>query len=341
MYRLIQTINYRHITILITALLISYACKSKLNMLPIAPVDVKIDNTWSMAMGMNQDVKTINELISNDTVLASIISTAILGSETGINDSLLISYLNDPVRLRLHDTADLVFSKFDWQSLKNPLGRFKASFPDRSIPIFYPLITDFNYGLFQFQNQQGEDAIGIGKEMFLGLTGLYDQVSINNPNFSSYINRTFNIQHLPEKIMFALATEAVPVPSSNRLLDHIISEGIKLFLVKEWMPGLPDSIWFECTQNQFNWIKANELDIWRFLLTDKLLYKNSSKDIANLTQPAPHSQGMPPEAPGRAVNYIGYKIIDSYVNKNKISLQELVNEKNYDLILQNAQYKPR
>ena len=341
MYQQIQTISYRHITILIAALLISYACKSKLNTLPVVPVDVKIDNIWSNATQANQNVNQIKELISRDTILAGIISTAILGSDRGINDSLLISYIKDPERKRLNDSADYIFGKFDWQSLKKPLGRYKSSFPDKSVPIFYPMITDFNYGLFQFQNQNGAEAIGIGKEMFLGLTGLYDQISISNPNFSSYINRTFNLQHLPEKIMFALATELVPDPPSNRLLDHILNEGKKLYLVKEWMPDLPDSIWFECTLNQFQWIKQNEFDIWRFLLSDKLFYKNSSKDIANLTKPAPHSQGMPPEAPGRAVNYIGYKIIDSYMKKNKISLRELVCENNYDLMLQNANYKPR
>lgn len=341
MYQLFRSIHYRQITILIFILLISISCKSKLNTIDIASVDVKIDNTWINAMTVIQNPNTIKELITADTILAGIISTAVLGSNPGINDSLLLSYINDPDRKKLHDTTELIFSHFDWQTLKIPLGRYQASFPDKTIPVFYPVISDFNYGLFQFKNQKGEEAIGVGKEMFAGLTGIYDQLSIANPNFSSYINRTFNLIHLPEKIMTALASDVVEEPRSNRLLDHILVEGKKLYLVRQWMPDLTDSIWFECTQEQINWIKDNELDIWRFLLTDKLLYKNSNKDIANLTKPAPHSQGMPPEAPGRAVNYIGYKIIESYAKNNKVSLPELANEHDYDQILQKAKYKPR
>ncbi|MBL0109650.1 MAG: hypothetical protein IPP42_01785 [Saprospiraceae bacterium] len=45
------------------------------------------------------------------------------------------------------------------------------------------LITDFNYGIFNFQTVDGHDAIGIGTEMFMGKTALYDQLSIANPNF--------------------------------------------------------------------------------------------------------------------------------------------------------------
>lgn len=341
MYQLFRPINYRQITILIFILLISISCKSKLNTIDIASVDVKIDNTWINAMSVNQNPNTIKELITADSLLAGIVSTAVLGSNKGINDSLLLSYINDPARKKLHDTTEHIFSHFDWNIMKNPLGRYQTSFPDKPIPVFYPIITDFNYGLFQFQNQKGQESIGVGKEMFAGLTGIYDQISITNPNFSSYINRTFNLNHLPEKIMMALATDLVTEPGSNRLVDHILAEGKKLYLVRQWMPDLTDSIWFECTQEQIDWIKENELDIWRFLLTDKLLYKNSSKDIANLTKPAPHSQGMPPEAPGRAVNYLGYKIIESYTKNNKVSLQELANENDYDQILQKAKYKPR
>lgn len=331
---------HSHITIGVVLMLIYIACKNETSFLESKPVTVKTETQWQNAfIEKDLDIKT---LLKTDTILSAIISTAILGNNGGINDSLLASYIKSEQRKKLMDTCMAVFKGFNWQqSLSLPFGRYLASFPDKTTPILYPLITDFNYGIFQFENQNHEDAIGIGLEMFLGNTALYDQLSIQNPNFSSYINRTFNLTYLPSKIMYAIAGDQMSEPSSNRLIDHIIHEGKKLYLVKAWMPDLPDTIWYECTTLQMDWIKSNELDMWRFLLTDKLLYKNSSKEIANLTQPAPYSQGMPPEAPGRAVNYIGYKIIEGYIKNTHSSLPAMAVEKNFDRILSESKYKPK
>ncbi len=333
----------RLITLGIGLMLMLNSCKSEFNSEKIIPENVILEESWFNSISPNPDIDQVNNLMKKDSSLTQIIVGAILGvSKSSPVDSAVLHYLSDSINLRLKDSCEKAFSNFDWnKSLGLPLAKFKADFPEKSVPAFYTLITGFNYGIFYFQDQYGLDAIGIGKEMFLGNTALYDHLSITNPNFSSYINRTFNTTHLPEKIITAIVVDILPDPPSNRLLDYILNEGKKLYLIKKWMPELADSTWFETTQDQFLWTKNNELDIWRFLLTDKLIYKNSSKDIANLTQPAPHSMGMPPEAPGRAINYIGYKIIENYMKSTGASCKDLALEKDYDKILQSSKYKPR
>ena len=304
-----------------------------------------MDESFFNAIG-SPESKTdsdILKLLNLDTSLTSIMRHAILNASDSTDElKLFKSYFNDSIRIKIKDTVQSIFKPWDWQNeLGKPIARYHQSFPSKDIPVLYTVLSDFNYGIFLFQNQKGQDALGIGKEMFIGNPVWYDPLSVSNPNFSSYINRSFSIAHLSSKIMNALATDVLPPPATNRLLDHLLYEGKKLYLVKKWLPEIQDTILHEYTSNQWKWVKGNELDIWRFLLSDKLLYKTKLKDVYDLVQPSPHSQGMPNEAPGRAVNYIGLRIIESLMTKNNISDQELVEMQDGEAILRLAKYNPR
>lgn len=321
------------------------ACKIKSAFEKITPVKITVDESYYNAIGEQSMVHDSNILsvIHRDSVLTGILSKSILvGSDSIDQVRIFHDYFNDTNRIRLKATIDKVFNQVPWvDALGSPVARYLASFPGRDTPSVYTIISDFNYSIFLFQDEHKRDAIGIGKEMFLGNPAYYDPLSTSNPNFSSYLNRTFNTNHLVSKIIFALATDVVRSPANNRILDHMLYEGKKLYFVKKWLPGIQDTLLHEYSGEQWDWVQHNELDIWRFLLADKLLYKMSGKDVANLVEPAPHSQGMPPEAPGRAANYIGLRIIEAYMKKNKLTDQELAGLQDYDGILRMAKYSPR
>jgi hypothetical protein len=53
-------------------------------------------------------------------------------------------------------------------------------------------------------------------DMFLGaIFPFYDPLALSNTNFSSYINRTFNQDHLVAKILNALITD-LPIPATEQ-----------------------------------------------------------------------------------------------------------------------------
>jgi hypothetical protein len=333
------------ITILIVEMCAISACKLNSDVDAVTPVPIKVDESYFDAIGdraMASD-SNILRMMYRDTALSDILSGSILvGGDSTNRLNLFRAYFNDSNRIRLKDTIDKVFHPVHWiNALGSPVARYLASFPGRDTPSVYTMISDFNYSIFLFRDDHRHDAIGVGKEMFLGDPAYYDPLSTANPNFSTYLNRTFNTDHLVSKIMVALATDVIRAPSSNRLLDHILYEGKKLYFVKKWMPGIQDTLLHEYSREQWDWVQKNELDIWRFLLADKLLYKTSGRDVANLVDPAPHSQGMPPEAPGRAVNYIGLRIIEACMKKNKYTDQQLADEQDYDGLLSLAKYIPR
>jgi uncharacterized protein YjaZ len=50
---------------------------------------------------------------------------------------------------------------------------------------------------------------------------------------------------------------------------------------------------------------------------------------------------MPDDAPARVAYYIGYKIVEDYMQNNKISIQDLIYLDNSRAFLQKSKYKPK
>jgi len=50
---------------------------------------------------------------------------------------------------------------------------------------------------------------------------------------------------------------------------------------------------------------------------------------------------MPQDSPSRIAYYIGYEIVKSYMQKNRdVTLNELMNDTDYNSILNKSKYKP-
>ena len=65
-------------------------------------------------------------------------------------------------------------------------------------------------------------------------------------------------------------------------------------------------------------------------------------DIMKLTSDGPFTSIFPQESPSRAGVWIGWQIIRKYMVENpNMTIQDLMNEKDAQLILAKSKYKPR
>lgn len=247
--------------------------------------------------------------------------------------------------------ADSILSKVN-QTFTNFSGieeEFKRAFtyakyymPDRVTPDLYTFISEFGFQGFIFEGKGGKDAIGIGLDMFLANSLDYKRVEPDNPGFSSYITRSWNPDHLVRKTLEVWLSDFVePVQGSN-LLDQMVYQGKKIYILKQFLPETPDSIIFEYSPKAMEWCENNELQMWSFFVEKNLLNDNNPIQIGKYINPSPDSPGMPREAPGKTGNYLGYKIVKAYMDKNKtITLENLAAETNADKIYKESKYKPR
>lgn len=188
----------------------------------------------------------------------------------------------------------------------------------------------------------GDGDIALGLEMFLGPDYNYQRVDPRETIFSAYLARTYTPAHLVSKLMQPLIEEQVPKPRGGRLIDEIVYEGKRLYLLKKTLPGTPDSIIHEVTGAQMQWLRNNETPIYAHLQQEKHFYSTDPTLIKKYTLPAPSTQGMPAEAPGRAVNYLGLQIVKAYVRANpRTTMRQLLEISDGQTILAGARYKPR
>lgn len=253
------------------------------------------------------------------------------------------AFISDPQMKKLKDTTELVIGNDQQiqEQLNQAVKNIKYYFPGFNDPVFYTFISEYSYQNFIFDDQN-KDGIGIGLDMFLGAEFDYKKLDPQNSNFSDYITRTFNKDHIVPKTVQTIIDDMAGYHQGNRLIDFMLANGKKLYLKKKFLPELNDTLIFEYTKAQMKWVEDNELEMWSFFIDENLMYESAMHKINKYINLSPNAPGMPKEAPGKTGNYIGYKIISSFMEKNPdLSLEALLLENDSDEILTSANYKPK
>lgn len=261
-------------------------------------------------------------------------------------DSLYLrmrDFMESPFYTSMSDTISLVFSDFETieNELQSAFQFYRYYFPDRTLPLVYYFISEFTYSSVIFEHETGTDGLGIGLDMFLHGYFDYSLLSYFNTAFSAYNIRTLNKDHLTRKTMDVIWDDILGPPPMGRTIDIMLYHAKMHHLNKLTQPYAHDSIIFEYTPSQLRWAEDNEAQIYNYLIENKLLYTTDLGKYARLVNPAPHSAGMPPEAPGRVVNWLAYKMLRAWVrnNPNK-TLNDLIELKDGHEFLMQSRYRP-
>ena len=244
----------------------------------------------------------------------------------------------------LVDTIDILYHDFDKinADFRKAYQFVNYYFPEIDIPDIYTFVSGFAHQQFIFENGKGNNGFGIGLDMFLGSSFDYGSIAPENPAFSNYLARTFNKDHIVRKSINSLLDDFIPNSKKVRMLDQMIYNGKKLYLLNKILPEVSDTIVMEYSKKQWEWAEENEIEMWAFFLKENLFYETNSQKINKYINPSPHSPGMPPRAPGRTANYIGWKIINAYMQRfPETTFEDLVKMDDAQALLQKSRYKPK
>jgi hypothetical protein len=130
--------------------------------------------------------------------------------------------------------------------------------------------------------------------------------------------------------------------NSNDVLSEMIHEGKLMYFVKCMLPETNDELIFGFTPDQLRFCVKNENEMWHYLVENNLLFNSTQLTIRKLTGEAPFTSYFSKESPGRAAVWIGFRIIESYMLKNKdTSLSGLMKTTDCQAILEKARYSPK
>lgn len=253
-----------------------------------------------------------------------------------------IEIINDPGFISLIDTCALIYN--DVKELEEEFERafkyYQHYTGDTSLPNLYTFVSGFAYQNFVFRDGQ-KDGIGIGLDMFLGSEFPYKSIDPKNPAFSQFLTQYFDKKYLVRKTLLAWIDDKIPTAQSAQLIEMMIRNGKILYILEKLLPQTPKDIILEIQPDQYQWCLKNEPELWTFLLKNDLLYSTDFTRINKLVNPAPNVPGMPEEAPGGVANYVGWRIVQDFMEREDYSLNELISMTDYQQIMDQSKYRPR
>lgn len=315
------------------------------------PVEFELTRTEKLIAELDTNQTNIlSQLYSTDSVFYSLFFEQILQvpiSRMGENekDDFIKGFIRDKRISRIQNEVDSVYGDFikEQDALAESFQFAKYYFPDKKTPNIFTFISEFTYQRFIFQDGPN-DGIALGLDMFLGEDYPYAKYIPNNTSFSSYLTDRYNKNNIVRNTAETLAEDWLGgTPKGQTLLEQMLYHGKKLYIINKLIPYEEDYIVMGYTPEKYQWCEENEQEMWSYFFKEKLFYSTDINKISKLVNPSPHSSGMPPEAPGRTANYMGWKIIEAFMSKNDFEPKEILSLDKFSAqqILEMSKFKPK
>lgn len=218
------------------------------------------------------------------------------------------------------------------KELEQGFKYFNHYFPKRIIPEIYTMVTAFAYNVVC-----DDSLIAIGLDTYLGGDyKIYPQTGIPKYKFEKFDQKYI----VSDALKAWLFTDFENTKSQN-LLDQMIFNGKILYLLKAFLPEKELQLLLNYNKEELLWCNENEAEIWFHFVDMELLYTIENHQITKYMGDAPFIAGFPKGSPGRVGQWMGYKIVNAFMENNNISLSELMEVENSNKILQQSKYKPR
>ena len=249
-------------------------------------------------------------------------------------------FLKDIDVRKQYDTCQIVYK--DIKSIESDLTQafkyFKYYFPKQQVPTINSTVSGLNYGCFLYGDSIPN--VGLSWDFYLGKN--YSAYIFNTERFPRYIARSMDRTHLVSKVIENIADDLLGPANSNRLLEQMLQNGKKLYIMDQLLPFTPDSVKLEYTQKQTEWVAENESNLWAHFTSENLLYSTETEKIKKLIGPSPNAPKMPPEAPGKTANWIGFQIIKAYMKRYpNTKMEQLIALNDAQKLLEMSKYKPK
>lgn len=250
----------------------------------------------------------------------------------------LSDYLNDTLLINVFNESEEIITDIqpEEQELTDAFRHYLYYFPEVELPVTFTYISGFDY---QNPVQLYGNNLLISIDMYLGA----DYPRYKYLGVPLYVLQRFDRNYIVRDCMFQLANQRVnPNQVGNSLLDKIILQGKLLWFVNAMIPDIPKSTLLNYSHYHLKWAQDNEASIWAFLIENELLFTTELQPYQKFILDSPFTSYFGDDSPPRLGWWIGYRIVDSYMNKNQnVELNELLKNSDTQSILNNSGYKPR
>ena len=205
-------------------------------------------------------------------------------------------------------------------------------FPQVTLPEVYFFVSGFNRSVLMT-----DSLLGVGTDFYLGA---------GYPPYKSfiyeYLLQNMRRENLAIDVVSATLFRYFTFDGvNNALIDNMLHRGKVIWLLSVFMPDKKMEDIMGYTPAQWHWAETNEEQVWKTIVAQKHLFSTDMQLINKYLNDAPFTAPVSQESPGRLGTWIGWRIIDSYMEQKKtMTLEQLMKENNYRKILEQSHYRP-
>lgn len=317
-----------------------YGCKSNL-------LDVQLNNTEPSIEFVNVD-RILSEQSKAD------ISDKINTLDAKLGD-LLIFELSHNLQQNMNDSSfHLVYDFYNSEYIRE-IEREKLKIVEKLPKHEERIKKAFQYFAYHFGDSL------LPKNIFY-INKLFTQISCSNDNIAvgleSYISpeseivktipmeqfyqwqrNRMDVKYLERDILLSWIQVQLFDEIDGNFAEHLIQAGKVLYVLNATFPKESEAYILRYSDEAYDWAVQNERAVWNYLVAEQMLFKSDEQTKVNFLNEGPKTVGLADDAPDRVGQYLGYKIVKGYMQKNKnLSLEELLKTQ-YNKILQTYEIK--
>ena len=318
---------YKYLTFLLVVLVI-IGCEKK-DKLDIDVSAININNTVVKRF----DQEFYKQAASNLTTLKSNYPYLF---PVGVPDSIWIQKVQNKDEQELFAAVQKQYPNFNDQKkqLIDLFKHIKYYYPKFTSPNIITILSDVDY---DNRVVYADSLLILSLDVYLGKESNIYQ------DFPIYIKNNFTKNHLIVDVAEAFAMVQVPISKDRTFISRIIQEGKRMYLLDAYLPKVTDKEKIGYTQEQIDWAKANEQEVWKYFVQNNMLFSTEYELSKRFIDNAPFSKfylANDNDTPGGIGVWLGWQIVRAYMQHNKTSLQKLLKIDN-ETIFKKSKYKPR
>ncbi len=210
----------------------------------------------------------------------------------------------------------------------------KFYYPTIKVPKIISIISEIDY----------KNRILLRKELLLiSLDSYLGKDHYFYGDISKYISNDFEKNQILIDVAQEYAKKIFPRPDGRDFMSQMILYGKRQYLLQQLLPKRNLAQVFSYTKEELKWNQVNESEIWRYLIEKDLLYSTDRNLLPRFLYPAPFSKfymSYDTQSPDRVGQYIGYRIVNSFMQNNNVSLPSL-KEIDSKTIFTQSRFKPK
>lgn len=252
------------------------------------------------------------------------------------SDSIWLEKSKSAEELELLKLSQQIFGDFKEQSkeFEQLFKHIKYYHPSFKEPKIISLITNLDY---QNKIMYVDSLLFVSLDMYLG------EKSPVYHDFPAYLSKNFDKKQLMVDVANAIGEKYGYNNRNRQFIDLIVAAGKKAYQTERYLPNHSEGSIIGYTDDEIAWVEANEEQLWKYFIENNLLYSTDYQLVNRFIENAPFSKfyiNIDKESPGRVGVWLGWKIVQSYMKNNHVTLQQLI-ETNEDEIFKKSKYKPK